>query len=114
LSGDFEKKVVVFREGEIPCLLVYSDEKHVKYINEILSIAEDKLRDEGFKPQRLGKEIRSDEDYLEKITSLMNSSALVVIILDGLRPNVIFEFGFAKAKQKPIIILKSKKSIINH
>ena len=36
-----------------------------------------------------------------------------VIILDGLRPNVLFEFGYLKGKLKPTIILQSRGAQIN-
>jgi hypothetical protein len=59
------------------------------------------------------KEIKSGEDYFAKISSLLDTSALVLIILDGLRPNVVFEFGYAMAKSKPVIIIRSKDSVLS-
>lgn len=112
-SSLIETKEVSVFEGDLPCLLVYSDPKHVNYINEVLSVAEDSIRKHGFKPERLSGEIMSDEDYYFKISSLLDSSALVLVILDGLRPNLVFEFGFAKAKNKPIIIIRSRGSVIS-
>jgi tetratricopeptide (TPR) repeat protein len=71
------------------------------------------LTEKGFKPIRLGKEIISDEDYLAKISELIPKCLLALVILDGLRPNVLFEFGYLKALDKSIIILKSSKGLIS-
>jgi hypothetical protein len=73
-------------------------QKHVEYINQILTQIESTLMEIGFRPQRLGCKIRSGEEYLNKVTELIDSSVLVVVILDGFRPNVLFEFGFTQGK----------------
>lgn len=100
-------------KGELPCVLVYSARPHVDYINPILSSIERKLRQKGFETQLLGTEIKSGEDYLEKLEQLIQGCVLGVIVLDGLRPNVLFEFGFLMGKKKPIILLQSKEGCIN-
>jgi tetratricopeptide (TPR) repeat protein len=110
-EGAFRSEIVV--EGELGCLLVYSDRRHVEYINTILSSLESVLRRRGFKPQRLGQEIRSGEDYLEKLTDLIQMSVLGVVVLDGFRPNVLFEFGFLKGSGKPTIVLMCKEACVS-
>ncbi len=100
-------------EGELSCIIIFSDEKHVEYINTVLSYMESILKTEHFRPQRLGDEIRSTEDYLETLENMVEKCVLGVIILDGFRPNVLFEFGFLKGREKPIIILQSKDAYIN-
>ncbi|MGR3311514.1 MAG: tetratricopeptide repeat protein [Candidatus Brocadiales bacterium] len=100
-------------EGELPCILVYSENKHVDYIYPLLSPIETVLKDHGFRPQRLGDEIRSTEDYLNKLEELIKNCVLGVVVLDGFRPNVLFEFGFLKGSKKPIILLQSEDAVIN-
>lgn len=100
-------------EGELSCIIIFSDEKHVEYINTVISYMESILKTEHFRPQRLGDEIRSTEDYLKTLENMVEKCVLGVIILDGFRPNVLFEFGFLKGKEKPIIILQSKDACIN-
>lgn len=112
-GGLAEPKEITVFEGELPCLLVYSDQKHVSYINDLLSLTENSIRAHGFKPQRLSREIKSGQDYFATISSLLDSCALVLVILDGLRPNVVFEFGYAMAKSKPVIIIRSKGSVLS-
>lgn len=99
--------------GEAVCLVVYSDQTHVEYIYSLLFQLEKVLKDKGFDAKRLGDEIRSSDDYLEILEKMVDSCALGLIILDGFRPNVLFEFGYLKAKKKPIIILQSTEAQIN-
>ena len=100
-------------KGELPCVLVYSERKHVDYIYALLSQIESVLRNNGFNPQRLGEEIRSTEDNLKKLEELIENAVLGIVILDAFRPNVLFEFGFLKGKGKPIILLQTKDTVIN-
>jgi tetratricopeptide (TPR) repeat protein len=99
--------------GEAVCLIVYSDKDHVEYIYSLLFQLEKVLEDRGFNPQRLGDEIRSSEDYLETLEKMVDNCALSIVILDGFRPNVLFEFGYIKARKKPIVILQSTVAQIN-
>ena len=100
-------------EGELRCLLVYSDRRHVGYINALLSQLESVLRRRGFKPLRLGEEIRTTEDYLEKLAEIVEESVLGVVILDGFRPNVLLEFGFLLGTGKPTIALVCKGACVS-
>jgi len=45
--------------------------------------------------------MRSGEDYLNKLEKLIEDCVLGIILLDGLRPNILFEFGFLKGKKNP-------------
>lgn len=94
-------------------LIVYSDKHHVEYIYPLLLQLENVLKSQGICPRRLGEDIRSSEDYLDTLESLVDESALILVILDGFRPNVLFEFGYALSKRKPVIVLKSKDATIN-
>jgi len=100
-------------EGELRCLLVYSHRRHVGYINALLSQLESVLRHRGYKALRLGEEIRTTEDYLEKLAKIVEESVLGVVILDGLRPNVLLEFGFLLGAGKPTIALVCKDACVS-
>jgi nucleoside 2-deoxyribosyltransferase len=67
----------------------------------------------GYKQLLLGREIKNGEYYLSKFEELVDKCVLGIIVLDGLRPNVVFELGFLKGRNKPIIVLKSQKAYIN-
>ena len=99
--------------GEAECLVVYSDQTHVEYVYSLLFQLEKVLKDKGFDAKRHGEEIRSSDDYLETLEKLVDNCVLGLIILDGFRPNILFEFGYLKAKTKPIIILQSTEAKIN-
>jgi len=101
-------------EGELLCVIIYSDSRHVTYINTVVDQIQDDLEKAyNFKVNRLGAIIESGQDYLIKLKELIDSCVLGVIILDGLRPNVVFEFGFLLGKQKPFIVLKSKDATVS-
>jgi len=120
----FDKGYVKKISGEIPLesiefqcetvgLIIYSEKNHVEYIYPLLLQIETVLKEQGICPKRLGVNIRSSEDYLETLENIVDDCALILIILDGFRPNVLFEFGYVVAKRKPLIILKSKDAKIN-
>ncbi|RMF32215.1 MAG: hypothetical protein D6752_00625 [Candidatus Nitrosothermus koennekii] len=92
-------------KGAFPCIIVYSSDKHVPYINPVLDDIEQLLKSKGFEPILLGDEVRSGDDYFSKLEELIDKSVLGIVILDGFRPNVLFEFGYLKGKGKPTIIL---------
>jgi hypothetical protein len=99
-------------EGELSSLIVYSEKQHVNYVYTILDSIETHLENIGYKVNRLGDQIRSGQNYLNKLEQLIDNCVLGIIILDGLRPNVLFEFGFLIGKQKPVIILQSRDAYI--
>jgi len=101
------------REGELPCVLVYSDRLHVDHIYVLLSQLEEVLETRGFRPIRLGDEIRSTEEYLCKLESIVGDCALGVVVLDGFRPNVLFELGFLLGKKIPTIVMQSRDAQIS-
>ena len=92
---------------------VISDPAHVEHMNSLIYRIEKILRKENYAPIRLGVSIRSTEDYLNKLSNLIDDSVLSVVILDGFRPNIIFEFGYLVATKKPIILLQSTTASIN-
>lgn len=101
------------RTGELPCLVVYSDRRHVNYVNIFINGINQVLRNRGFRAELLSGEARSGDDYLMKLLALIDDSVLGIVILDGFRPNVIFELGLLIGRKKPVIILRSNNAFIN-
>lgn len=99
-------------EGEIPCVIVYSDKKHVEGINHILNPLNELLPKKGFKPIYLSDETEPLQNYGKKFEQLAEDCALGIVILDGLRPNVLLEFGILMGKNKPIIPLQDEKACV--
>jgi len=113
ISAEIPLESIKESQCEPVCLIIFSEKVHVKYIYPLLSYLEIVLKEQGICPKRLGEQIRSSEDYLKTLENLVDNCSLALIILDGFRPNVLFEFGYIKAKRKPIIILQSKDAEIN-
>jgi hypothetical protein len=99
-------------EGEIPCIIVYPDRKHVKSINHILNPLSDLLPEKGFKPIYLSDETEPLQHYGKTFEQLAEDCALGIVILDGLRPNVLLEFGILMGKNKPIIPLQDEEACV--
>jgi nucleoside 2-deoxyribosyltransferase len=71
------------------------------------------LQKNGFRTVLLKDEARNLSIYSEEFLRAAKSCVLGIVILDGFRPNVLFEFGVLTGLEKPIILLKDKKAEIN-
>lgn len=105
-----ESNVTTEKRGEIPCLIVHSDETHVDYIHNILNPIKVLLPELGYDPKFLSEEIESLKQYGCTIEQLASKCPLGIVILDGLRPNVLFELGILFGKNKPIIVIQDEKA----
>lgn len=117
-NDDLEENTFVSTEEKIhedlpKCFVVYSDQAHVEYIFNLINPLKQVLEKHRLEPRLLGDGIRSGDGYLEKLSEFIDEAVLGIVILDGLRPNVAFEFGFLKGRNKPTIILQSRNSSIN-
>jgi tetratricopeptide (TPR) repeat protein len=115
-SGDVdsagEKKTTLSVEGEIPCFIVFSDRKHVDYIYNIVNCVRACLSKRGFKAELLSAETVPDEHFGERFEKLADECVLGVVILDGFRPNILFEYGFLRGKGRVVIPLQDKKAFV--
>jgi hypothetical protein len=116
LKGDRRVETRAFSalsiEGEILCIIVYPDRKHVKGINHILNPLSELLPEKGFKPVYLSDETKPLQHYEKTFEQLAEACALGIVILDGLRPNVLLEFGILLGKNKPIIPLQDEEACV--
>jgi len=103
----------ISRDGELPCILVYSSRAHVKYIEPVLDLITEYLQKNNFRTILLRDEAKSLGVYSEEFLRAAKDCVLGVVILDGFRPNVLFEFGVLIGLKKPIILLKDKNAEIN-
>ena len=55
----------------------------------------------------------SGESLREQALDAIQDAALVICILDDLRPNVVFELGYAKALHKPTILMACEGAVVN-
>jgi len=107
-----EKERTLSVEGEIPCFIVFSDRKHVDYIYNIVNCVRACLSKRGFKVELLSEETIPDEYFGGRFEKLAEECVLGVVILDGFRPNVLFEYGFLRGKGRIVIPLQDKKAFV--
>ena len=94
------------------CFIVFSSkEEHIEnVIDSIEMVIKDKY---DFTVKRLDKEIGSDESQYETILDSLKECSFGIVILDGLRPNVMFEYGLLKGLGKPVMVFKEKNASID-
>src|SRR5579863_1598356 len=68
---------------------------------------------EKFQMQRTPTALQSGVSQLAQITDLIKECDFAIVALDGLRPNVVFEYGLLRALGKPIIVMKEKNALID-
>jgi len=66
-----------------------------------------------FQMQRTPSALQSGVSQLTQITDLIRACDFAIVALDGLRPNVVFEYGFLRAFDRPIIVLKEKSARVD-
>ncbi len=57
--------------------------------------------------------LTSGSSQLQEIEKQISQSAFGVVCLDGLRPNVIHEYGYMRGQNKPVILLKKEKATVD-
>ncbi|MGB7753208.1 MAG: hypothetical protein WCF88_16755 [Candidatus Acidiferrales bacterium] len=57
--------------------------------------------------------LESGASQREQIIELIEKCSFAVVILDGLRPNVVFELGLTQAKNKPLILFKESDALVD-
>jgi hypothetical protein len=57
--------------------------------------------------------LESGASQREQIKALIEGCSFAIVILDGLRPNVVFELGLIDAKDKPLILFKEAEAFVD-
>lgn len=86
--------------------IVYSSNFHVPYMKEVLSVIKTILKEKDILPQDLSLILRGGDYIHERLNETIKKSDLGIVILDGLRPNVAYEYGLLQMKGIHIIPLK--------
>jgi tetratricopeptide (TPR) repeat protein len=94
------------------CLVIFSSkEAHIEIVIDCIDIV---LGQEyKYNVIRLDNYLSSGDSQYEEIIGLINNCSIGVVILDGFRPNVLFEFGILKGLNKPCIVLKENNAVID-
>ena len=99
--------------GKKKCVITYPDKKYVNYIEHIISTIKDEMENYNIEVQTLPDTVKSQYSNFQEILRLLKNCILGIVILDGLRSNVVLEYGILLGLGKPIIVLKDKNAEIN-
>jgi hypothetical protein len=92
------------------CFVSYSTrEAHVQILLDCLGI----VLSPHFEIKLTPSALASGASQHNQILSLVEDSAFAVVILDGLRPNVIYELGLIQGKRKPVLLFKEAESVVD-
>lgn len=104
------KRKSVPRKTKPYCFVSYSSrEPHVPILFPCLWIALAPSFDLRLTPSAL----ESGADQRSQIIDLIEGCSFAVVVLDGLRPNVTYEYGLLEAYGKPIILLKEQSATVD-
>jgi tetratricopeptide (TPR) repeat protein len=88
------------------CFVVFSSrEKHVEIVIDCVETVFQEAKSNRFVVLRLNEHLKPGDSQYEELTNLLSSCCFAVVILDGFRPNVLFEYGILKGLRKPCIVL---------
>lgn len=86
------------------CFVVYSTKE--AHIYNVIDVIENVFSvQNSYKVILLGECVKPGESQYSKLMSLIATSLFAVVILDGFRPNVLFELGIIIGLNKPCIVL---------
>ena len=66
----------------------------------------------GFRVNKLGDKTLPNSHFGENFEKLTEECPLGIVVLDGFRPNVLFEYGFLRGSGRVILPIQDKKSYI--
>ena len=79
---------------------------------QLTNSIEEVLRDFNFSIKKISDDTPPDEHFGERFESLSKECSLAIVVLDGLRPNVLFEYGYLRGINKVILPVKNKNAAI--
>jgi hypothetical protein len=97
-------------DGRPYCFVSYSTrEVHVPILIDCLRI----VLGPHFEVKLTPSALESGASQRNQIISLIEGAAFTIVILDGLRPNVVFELGLIHGKNKPVLLFKEAEAIVD-
>jgi len=92
------------------CFVSYSShEAHVNLLIECLQI----VFESHFNVKRTPSALESGASQRDQIIKLIEGCAFAVVALDGLRPNVVFEYGIIQGNRKPVMLFKETEARVD-
>jgi hypothetical protein len=103
-------KKPLLRRSKPYCFVSYSSrESHISVLFPCLWIALSPHFDLRLTPSAL----ESGAGQRSQIVDLIMGCTFAVVVLDGLRPNVTYEYGLLEAHHRPVILLKEKNATVD-
>ncbi len=104
---DYQKKT-----SPRSCFVVFSSrEEHVDIVLDCIETVFEKIG--KYQVERLDKSLKSGDSQYTELTDLIATCSFAIVILDGFRPNVLFEYGILKGLGKPCIVLLEEKATVD-
>ena len=96
--------------GKSYCFISYSSrEQHVALFLECAKMLFSDYYDVKMTPSALV----AGASQRERITELISGCAFGIVCIDGLRPNVTFEYGMMHSQNKPVILMREKDAEVD-
>jgi tetratricopeptide (TPR) repeat protein len=109
---DIEIKIKPKINSSKICFIVYSSrEPHIEWVIDCVDEIIGKR--EKYTVVRLNSSLKSEDSQYKELQDKIGSCCFAVVILDGFRPNVLFEYGILKGLNKPCIVLKEDHGTID-
>lgn len=94
------------------CFVVYSTKE--EHVPNVIGVIEDVFnKGRSYQVVLLGEEVKSGDSQYSQLIEYLNTSSFAIVILDGFRPNVLFELGILKGLNKPCIVLLEKNATVD-
>ena len=94
------------------CFVVFSSrEKHVEVVIDCIENVFDRV--EKYEIIRLDQHLKSGDSQYGELKDFLSTCCFAVVILDGFRPNVLFEYGIIKGLEKPCIVLLEEHATVD-
>jgi tetratricopeptide (TPR) repeat protein len=101
-------------KGKSDCFIIYSTkEEHIDVVIDCIEMALGDL----FRVRKLPDILKSGDSQYGELQQILKKCALAIVILDGFRPNVLFEYGVIQGLLKPCIVLleiNAKVDVVNY
>ena len=92
------------------CFVSYSTrEPHVNLLLECARV----LFSPHYRVELTPSALASGASQRDQITELISDCTFGIVCLDGLRPNVSFEYGILHGKQKPVILIREQTALVD-
>lgn len=99
-------------ESPRSCFIVFSSrEEHVEVVIDCIETVFEKIG--KYQVVRLDQHLKSGDSQYTELTDLLATCCFAIIILDGFRPNVLFEYGVLKGLGKPCIVLLEENATVD-